>query len=240
MTQTPIQPSLPSKPPPQPHPQAHQQLSQHPSPKTEYHDSWSDRIFIALFIRKMSRALGEGSSQPGFAGVVDLSKRIMQGRSPAQQQALVAKVLGSLVPAPVLWLVRTVFSPTRWVCESNAWFAARLFPWLIGPCEVVEAEVTGADGKTRLQKSDVHIKKCRYLEESNCVGLCVNLCKLPTQQFFTERFGIPLTLTPNFEDMSCEMVFGQVPPDLETEAAFNQPCLIAGGDAKAPCPKVRA
>ena len=233
MTQAPTQSSTPrsNQTPPL--------LSHRSSPKTEYHDSWSDRIFIALFIRKMSQALGEGTSQKGFAGVVDLSKRIMQGRSSAQQQAVVAKVLGSLVPAPVLWLIRTLISPTRWVCESNAWFAARLFPWLIGPCEVVEAEVTGADGKTRLQKSDVHIKKCRYLEESSCVGLCVNLCKLPTQQFFTEKFGIPLTLTPNFDDLSCEMVFGQIPPELETEAAFHQPCLIAGADTKAPCPKVR-
>lgn len=218
------------------HPQALNPLSD----KTDYQDNWLDRIFIALFIRKMSRALGERTSQTGFAGVVDLSKRIMQGRSPAQQQAVVAKVLGSLVPAPVLWLIRTVFSPTRWVCESNAWFAARLFPWLIGPCEVVEAEVTGADGETRIQKSDVHIKKCRYLEESGCVGLCVNLCKLPTQQFFTEKFGIPLTLTPNFEDMSCEMVFGQMPPALETEAAYNQPCLMANAESEQPCPKVRA
>ncbi len=234
MTQAPIQSPTSSTA------QAPPQLSHRSSPKTEYHDSWSDRIFIALFIRKMSRVLGEGTSKKGFAGVVDLSKRIMQGRSPAQQQAVVAKVLGSLVPAPVLWLIRTLVSPTRWVCESNAWFAARLFPWLIGPCEVVEAEVTGADGETRRQKSDVHIKKCRYLEESGCVGLCVNLCKLPTQQFFTEKFGIPLTLTPNFEDMSCEMVFGQVPPALETEAAFNQSCLAVGIDSKTPCPKVRA
>jgi len=204
---------------------------------TPYQDSLLDRIFIALFIRKMSHALGERTSERGFAGVVDLSKRIMQGRSPAQQQAIVAKVLGSLVPAPVLWLIRTLFSPTRWVCESNAWFAARLFPWLIGPCELVEAEVTGADGQTRVQKSDVHIQKCRYLEESGCVGLCVNLCKLPTQQFFTEKFGIPLTLTPNFEDLSCEMVFGQVPPMLESEAAYYQPCL--SDRTGMPCPRVK-
>lgn len=214
--------------------------SSQPAPKTVYRDRWLDRIFIALFIRKMGRALGKGTSKPGFAGVVDLSQQIMEGRSPAQQQAVVAKVLGSLVPAPVLWLVRTLFSPTQWVCEANAWFAARLFPWLIGPCDVVEAEVTGADGTTRRQKSDVHIQKCRYLEESGCVGLCVNLCKLPTQQFFTEQFGIPLTLTPNFDDLSCDMVFGQAPPALETEAAFHQPCLKAGSNPAAPCPKVRS
>lgn len=202
-------------------------------------DGWLDRLFIALFIRKMGRALGERPTQPGYGGVVELSRRMMQGRSALEQQVLVARVLGSMVPAPLLWLIRQLFSPTRWVCEANAWFAARLFPWLIGPCEVTEAEVTGANGETRRQRSTVHIQKCRYLAESNCVGLCVNLCKLPTQQFFTQQFGIPLTMTPNFEDLSCEMRFGQMPPPLETEAAFTQPCLNAGSDAKRPCPKVR-
>jgi hypothetical protein len=47
-------------------------------------------------------------------------------------------------------------------------------------------EVTIQDKKLR---SGVHIHKCRYLETSGCTGLCVNLCKLPTQYFFTEELG---------------------------------------------------
>ena len=31
----------------------------------------------------------------------------------------------------------------------------------------------------------------------------------PTEEFFGETFGLPLTMNPNFEDLSCEMVFGQ-------------------------------
>lgn len=33
------------------------------------------------------------------------------------------------------------------------------------------------------------IQKCRYLESSGCVGMCTNMCKLPTQRFFTDTFG---------------------------------------------------
>ena len=102
------------------------------------------------------------------------------------------------MPAPVLWGIRTFFSPTQLVCELNAWFATQLFEWLVGPCEVQSVEVKTATGQIREQKSNVHIKKCRYLEQSGCVGMCVNMCKLPTQQFFTEKFGIPLTMTPKF------------------------------------------
>ena len=210
--------------------------------KTTYHDTFWDRLFIRLFARKMANAVGERSSQPGYDGFVELSQKIMQGRNSHQQQQLVAVVLQSLVPAPVLWGIRTFFSPTQLVCELNAWFATQLFEWLVGPCSVEVAEVTTASGETRQQKSSVHIKKCRYLEQSDCVGMCVNMCKLPTQRFFTEKFGIPLTMTPNFEDYSCDMTFGQMPPPLETEEAYRQPCLKecpTASDTPA-CPKVRA
>jgi hypothetical protein len=208
-----------------------------------YRDNWLDRLFIRLFAHKMAKALGQQTSLRGYDGFVDLSQQIMQGRTPQEQQALVARVLQSLVPAQVLWLIRTLFSPSQRVCELNAWFATMLFEWLVGPCEVRSAEVAAENGQLRQQNSSVHIKKCRYLEHSGCVGMCINMCKLPTQAFFTQEFGIPLTMTPNFDDLSCDMVFGQVPPPIETEAAYHQPCLTtqcptasvnAGG-----CPKVR-
>ena len=41
-------------------------------------------------------------------------------------------------------------------------------------------------------------KRClRYLYESGCVGMCVNLCKAPCQAFFTEQLGMPLTMNPS-------------------------------------------
>lgn len=212
--------------------------------KEVYHDNLLDRLFIALFSRKIAKAVGKKSKLKGYDGFVDLSKQIMQGRNASQQQATVAIVLQSLVPTPVLAAIRTLFSPTQLVCELNAWFATLLFEWLVGPCEVTEVEVKGEDGQLRLQKSGVHIRKCRYLEQSGCVGMCINMCKLPTQDFFTYKFGIPLTMTPNFEDLSCEMVFGQIPPPLVEEKAYIQPCLVeqcslAKPEAKS-CPKVRA
>ena len=195
------------------------------SEKTEYKDNWIDKIFIALFSRKIAKALGKKSPHKGYQGFVDLSQQIMQGRNPQEQQELVAVILKSLVPPPVLYLIRTLFSPTKWVCESNAWFAKVLFQWLVGESEIQLVEVFDENHQVRQQNSAVKIKKCRYLEESGCVGMCINMCKLPTQKFFTESFGIPLTMTPNFEDFSCEMIFGQYPPALETEKASSQSCL---------------
>jgi Beta-carotene isomerase D27-like, C-terminal len=191
----------------------------------EYDDNWIDRIFIWLFSRKISQALGATTQIIGYSGFVDLSKQVMQGRNARSQQLIIDRVLQSLVPAPVLWAIRTFFSPTRLVCVLNAWFAAQMFEWLVGAAEVVEAQVDLPNGATRLQPSGVYINKCRYLAESGCVGMCVNMCKVPTQKFFTEKFGIPLTMTPNFEDLSCTMVFGQVAPIPAIDSAYQQPCL---------------
>jgi hypothetical protein len=218
--------------------------STHPATEsTVYQDNGFDRLFIWLFKHKMASAVGKASPLKGYDGFVDLSKQIMQGRNAHEQQELVAVVLRSLVPPQLLWLIRNLFSPTKLVCELNAWFATLLFEWLVGPSEVRVAEVPDGAGGVRSQKSEVYIQKCRYLEASRCVGMCVNMCKLPTQKFFTEDFGIPLTMTPNFEDFSCQMVFGQPPPPLETEEAYQQPCLAdqcttARLNAE-PCPKVR-
>ncbi len=208
----------------------------------DYQDNWIDRLFIWLFSRKIAQALGTGTTISGYDGFVDLSQQVMHGRTATQQQALIAQVLQSLVPAPVLWAIRTFSAPTQLVCVLNAWFATKMFIWLVGACEVEAAAVDLPDGTVRSQFSAVQIKKCRYLVESGCVGTCVNLCKVPTQNFFTEKFGIPLTMTPNFEDFSCQMIFGQVAAAPAIDKAYQQPCLdtycpTASGTA-AVCPKL--
>ncbi len=206
-----------------------------------HNDNLLDRLFIWLFSRKMANAIGAQTAISGYGGFVDLSKQIMQGRNAREQQAAVAQVLQSLVPAPVRWVIRTAFAPTRLVCVLNAWFAAQMFEWLVGPCEVTQADVKGLDGTVRQQPSAVHIQKCRYLADSQCVGMCVNMCKLPTQAFFTEKFGIPLTMTPDFGDLSCKMIFGEMPLAPKDDPAFSEPCLSecdAGKVSDSACPKM--
>ena len=44
--------------------------------------------------------------------------------------------------------------------------------------ELQEKDVLMPDGSSQVLLSTVHIKKCRYLEQSGCVGMCVNMCKV--------------------------------------------------------------
>lgn len=38
---------------------------------------------------------------------------------------------------------------------------------------------------------------CRFLEETNCVGMCTNLCKMPSQVFIKDSFGMPVNMVPS-------------------------------------------
>ena len=79
--------------------------------------------------------------------------------------------------------------------------------------------------------SKVVIERCRFLEASQCKGMCLGLCKRPSEAYFTER-GLPLSMTPNFEDGSCEMVWGRTPQDEDMDGAnlacFGDCALLRG------------
>ncbi|KAM7279374.1 hypothetical protein ACFE04_006508 [Oxalis oulophora] len=217
--------------------------------KTKYKDGFFEKAFMSLFARKMGKFAKQDSDinttttkgflQHDYESFVDVSKRVMQGRSRIQQQEVVREVLLSMLPPGAPAQFRKLFPPTKWAAEFNAALTVPFFHWLVGPSEVVEVEIDGVK-----QKSGVHIKKCRYLENSGCVGMCVNMCKIPTQDFFTDEFGLPLTMIPNFEDMSCEMVYGQVPPPFEEDPVAKQPCLAdictVASTSSILCPKLLA
>lgn len=198
--------------------------------KTKYKDGVFAKVFMGLFARKMEKFASSGNKKSetkslwdwDYESFVDVSKRVMIGRSRSQQQQVVREVLLSMLPPGAPEQFRKLFPPTKWAEEFNAALTVPFFQWLVGPSEVVEVEINGEK-----QRSGVLIKKCRYLENSGCVGMCVNMCKIPTQDFFTNEFGLPLTMNPNFEDMSCEMIYGQVPPSFEEDPVSKQPCYAS-------------
>lgn len=185
---------------------------------------------------------------PDYAGFVKLSREIVRGRSSEQQRATVAAVLASLLPPGGPERFRASFPLSKWSAEANAFFTKVGFGWLVGPMETIDVEVDLAaiglstDPSAReTWRSGVRIEKCRYLEASGCVGLCVNLCKRPTEAFFADAFGLPLHMVPNAEDLSCEMKFGVIAPPIEQDDVYNMPCYVGQCSMAAPsgpCPKV--
>lgn len=45
------------------------------------------------------------------------------------------------------------------------------------------------------------------------------------QEFFQENMGLMLTMTPNYEDYSCQFNFGQAPLPQDQDDVFSIPCF---------------
>ncbi|XP_062148989.1 beta-carotene isomerase D27, chloroplastic [Alnus glutinosa] len=184
-----------------------------------YNDNWFDQLAINHLSRSVQAASGLRSSKSGYESLVEAARIASQKFNPIQQREIVIQALQIAFPRPILSLIKTVLPQSKLAREYFAAFTTVFFAWLVGPCEVRESELNG-----RREMNVVHIKKCRFLEESNCVGMCTNLCKMPSQIFVKDSLGMPVNMVPNFEDMSCEMIFGQDPPASSDDPAFKQPC----------------
>jgi Beta-carotene isomerase D27-like, C-terminal len=57
------------------------------------------------------------------------------------------------------------------------------------------------------------------------VSICINSCKVPTQEFFAQDMGMAVTLEPKYDDFSCQFVFGKAPPPQSDDEVFSTPCF---------------
>ncbi|XP_071719406.1 beta-carotene isomerase D27, chloroplastic-like [Rutidosis leptorrhynchoides] len=187
--------------------------------KNAYKDTWIDRLAINYLSKTVQDTAGVKNDESGYDSLVVAAGAVFKSFDPIQQRQIVVKALQNAVPAPVAFLIKRLMPSSKFSREYFAAFTTIFFPWLVGPCEVRESEVIG-----RKEKNVVHITKCRFLESTNCAGMCTNLCKIPSQEFIKNSFGIPINMVPNFDDMSCEMIFGQEPPPFKEDPVFKQPC----------------
>ncbi|XP_020242076.1 beta-carotene isomerase D27, chloroplastic [Asparagus officinalis] len=185
--------------------------------KTVYSDNWFDRLAIRHLSQSVQAATGLRNEKEGYDSLMEAASMAARNFDVKDQQMLVTEALKKAFPKPILGMIRAVTPPSKFSREYFAAFTTLFFPWLVGKCEVRESEFHG-----RKEKNVVFIPKCRFLEGTNCAGMCTNLCKIPSQKFIKDSLGMPVHMSPNFEDMSCEMIFGQEPP--KDDPALKQPC----------------
>ena len=58
-----------------------------------------------------------------------------------------------------------------------------------------------------------------------CCITCLPLHSLQMQTFFTEDMALPLSMTPNYEDFSCQFAFGVEPKPQDEDEVFRTPCF---------------
>jgi hypothetical protein len=91
------------------------------------------------------------------------------------------------------------------------------FGFLVGPAKVNRRSDGGLGGLV--------VEKCKFLQESNCKGICLNSCKLPAQELFGS-LGLPLRVSPNFETQECQWSFGETAPPPADDPTWPKGCIV--------------
>jgi len=191
-----------------------------------------DKLFLRIFRGKMAENIGKqhDSSLPhdNYMGLMELARTMNIVYDKPKVRELSQNILKSLFPSWLPnafgWMFARPFP--AFSAKMNAWATYVVGTWLMGECELNDCRIDG-DGED--QKSGVSqgllVKRCRFLEESGCASVCVNSCKIPTQKFFLDDMGLPLTMTPDYETFECQFSFGLSPCSKEEEEAKSTPCL---------------
>ena len=178
-----------------------------------------------------------------FKGVMTSVREVndMDGTA-AEVQGRAMNVFKGILPSlgigwvPPVWLKLVKPSSPEWL-QNFAFFVVfkTLFPWLMGPMEgVEEVEVPLPEPLRKtfpflpasvMVPQAVKAERCRFLETAQCASVCVNTCKIPSQAWLREDFGMPIHIQPNYDDFSCVWRFGIEPPPIEEDEAVMVPCF---------------
>ncbi|EJK55179.1 hypothetical protein THAOC_25114 [Thalassiosira oceanica] len=193
-----------------------------------------DRLLLSYFRIKMAERLARPKDEvkisdsslavDDFDGIISLTSSmnaLYNNRTKVQEAA--QDVLVSLFPRFILdrypsWFARPFPTFSARMCAAATTAGGT---WLMGECEVNDVEIDG----TLARGQGVHVKRCRFLDESSCASICVNSCKVPTERFFAEDMGLALTMTPDYETGECQFAFGKMPSEEELLLSKETPCL---------------
>ncbi|OVA02519.1 protein of unknown function DUF4033 [Macleaya cordata] len=193
--------------------------------KSDYKLGAFDLLLLTLFRNKMVQEVGWDSDKAGYDGLIEVANHLMmKGRTNSETEEAAIRILRSLFPPLLLELFQMLIAPIgggKLAAIMVARVTAISCQWLMGRCTVNSVDLP--DGSS--WRSGVLVERCKYLEESKCLGICINTCKLPTQTFIKDYMGVPLTMEPNFSDYSCQFKFGVLPPMPSEDKTLMEPCL---------------
>ena len=210
----------------------------------QFQESPLDKLLLSIFRKLVTKNTGGVTSdKPGIDGLLDQGRTFMlqPDQTAEAQNKMVYDTLGGLM-TPVLPPFYRIFMSgivpklgTEWDGKQiGPWFYApfltsfvtpTFFGFLVGPSYPNRRK----DGKL----GGLVVEKCKFLQESGCKGMCLNICKVPAQQFFQDELGLPLTVSPNFVTQECQWSFGETPLPASEDPSFPKGCLAGCESRKA-------
>mmetsp|Transcript_28007 Transcript_28007/g.41668 ORF Transcript_28007/g.41668 Transcript_28007/m.41668 type:complete len:468 (-) Transcript_28007:279-1682(-) len=207
-----------------------------------YQESLLDKILLKVFRSFVEKNTnGVSSPKEGIEGLLDQGRTYMlqPTTTPKDQQKMVYNTLGGLM-TPVLPPFYRIFMSGIVPKLGTDYDGKQFGPWFYAPwlTSFVTPTFFGflvGPSKTNRRKDGMPgglvVEKCKFLQESGCKGMCLNICKLPAQDFFKEELGLPLTVSPNFVTQECQWSFGEEPLPPSKDPSFPKGCL-AGCDSR--------
>lgn len=201
-------------------------------PDTDLFDSFSftDKLLFQRSSKSVANEIGRPSEVPrNYQQLISMINSMTFSRSASQTQDQGKNMLKRLFPGWLLSQYKVMFARPfpRFSAWMNAWVTHFTTNWLMGNSTVVDLVVQADGSQVVLQDQALIIEKCRFLETAGCVRTCLHACKAPTQRFFLEEMGLPVTLIPNMTDYSCRFEFGVMPVPLVEDPISLSPCLAS-------------
>ena len=176
-----------------------------------------DAVLLAAFRWQTQQQTGAHDSEPGFHGMLRELRQYQRGHTTQEQADASLRIMTSLAgPIPAIF---RPFAGEPWAPSALAWCTTKFLGFLVGKTHLTQRRAGDPRG------GGVLVEKCAVLEHGGCKGLCVHMCKLPTERMFAEQWGLPLHMAPNFETCECQLSFGVVPPPVEEDASLPTGCL---------------
>mmetsp|Transcript_33412 Transcript_33412/g.42907 ORF Transcript_33412/g.42907 Transcript_33412/m.42907 type:complete len:270 (-) Transcript_33412:182-991(-) len=190
-----------------------------PLPDGFYDESPFDKLCLNIFRGLVQREINFKSDLDGYDGLVEEAQHYMitQKASAKEQQQMVKNILETVAGPAVPPVYQIFMAPWPWAPFLTAFFTPLFFKFLVGP--------NNSDVRNDEQLGGVYVERCRFLEETGCKGLCLNMCKIPTQEFFKETLGLDMTMSPNYETNECRLSFGLKPLPIEEDPDVPIGCL---------------
>ena len=179
-----------------------------------------DRLLMLAFRHAVQQQTGGvHDSRRGFDGMLSELRDFQRTHTRAEQASCSEQVMSSLA-GPIPWIFRHVLAPRAEAPFVLAVCTRMALRFLVGEMTLTQLSADESHGGGLL------VSRCRVVEESGCKGLCVHMCKLPTERWFATRWGVPVHMEPNFETLECQIKFGTTPPPNElANAPALQGCL---------------
>ena len=203
----------------------------------EYDDSLLDKFLLKIFRNFVTENTGGVTSEKeGIEGLLDQGRSFMlqPNQTAEAQHTMVSDTLGGLMTPVLPPFYRIFMSGIVPKDLGTPWDGKQIGPWFYAPFLTAFVTPTffkflvGPSTPNRRkdgQLGGLLVEKCKFLQESGCKGLCLHQCKLPAQQFFDEKLGLPLTVSPNFVTQECQWSFGEVPRPVAEDESFPKGCL---------------